>query len=312
MDALLAKQIVKKYDNGVTALKSVNLTIPEGSFYALLGANGAGKTTLISIASSLQRKTSGEISIFGNNLDTNPNEAKQFIGLVPQEFNFSIFEKVIDIVVWQAGYFGIERNKALERAEEVLTNLGLWDKKEEYSRNLSGGMKRRLLIARALMHRPRLLFLDEPTVGVDVELRIGMWNYLRKLNQEEGVSILLTTHYLEEVEQMCQRAAIIKQGEIILDDSVPNLLKTLDSEIYTIELEDVNQKIDFKTFKVQNNAKEASSTISNSAQNNFEVVIDKNHTLSQLMHLFDSQNIKIAGIRPKGNRLEELFLSVTK
>ncbi len=312
MDALSAKQVVKKYDNGVQALKGVDLIIPEGSFYALLGANGAGKTTLISIASSLQRKTSGEISIFGNNLDTNPNKAKQFIGLVPQEFNFSIFEKVIDIVVWQAGYFGIERKEALKRAEEVLTHLELWDKREEYSRNLSGGMKRRLLIARALMHKPKLLFLDEPTVGVDVQLRIGMWNYLRKLNQEEGVSILLTTHYLEEVEQMCQRAAIIKQGEIILNDSVSNLLKTLDSEIYTVELQDVNQKIDFKDFKVQNNSTEVASSVSMANQNNFEIVIDKTHNLNQLMHLFDSQNIKIAGIRPKGNRLEELFLSVTK
>lgn len=300
MDALSAKNVFKEYSNGVKALKGVDLIIPEGSFYALLGANGAGKTTLISIASSLQKKTSGEITIFGNNIDTDPNKAKSMIGLVPQEFNFSIFERVIDIVVWQAGYFGIPRHEALPRAEEVLTYLGLWEKKDEYSRNLSGGMKRRLLIARALMHRPRLLFLDEPTAGVDVELRVGMWKYLRKLNKEEGVTILLTTHYLEEVEENCQTAAIMKKGEIILNDSVPNLLKTLDSEIYSVELVNPSQKVDLKGYKVTK------------ASTGLEIVIDKKHSLNDLLNLFSAQKIEIAGIRPKGNRLEELFLSVNK
>jgi len=300
MDALSAKNVFKEYSNGVKALKGVDLIIPEGSFYALLGANGAGKTTLISIASSLQKKTSGEVSIFGHNIDIDPNKAKSMVGLVPQEFNFSIFEKVIDIVVWQAGYFGIPRHEALPRAEEVLTYLGLWEKKDEYSRNLSGGMKRRLLIARALMHRPRLLFLDEPTAGVDVELRVGMWKYLRQLNKEEGVTILLTTHYLEEVEENCQTAAIMKKGEIILNDSVPNLLKTLDSEIYSVELVNPAQKVDLKGYEVTK------------ASTGLEIVIDKQHSLNDLLNLFSAQKIEIAGIRPKGNRLEELFLSVNK
>jgi len=300
MDALSAKNVFKEYSNGVKALKGVDLIIPEGSFYALLGANGAGKTTLISIASSLQKKTSGEVSIFGHNIDIDPNKAKSMVGLVPQEFNFSIFEKVIDIVVWQAGYFGIPRHEALPRAEEVLTYLGLWEKKDEYSRNLSGGMKRRLLIARALMHRPRLLFLDEPTAGVDVELRVGMWKYLRQLNKEEGVTILLTTHYLEEVEENCQTAAIMKKGEIILNDSVPNLLKTLDSEIYSVELVNPTQKVDLKSYEVTK------------ASTGLEIVIDKQHSLNDLLNLFSAQKIEIAGIRPKGNRLEELFLSVNK
>jgi ABC-2 type transport system ATP-binding protein len=300
MDALSAKNVFKEYSNGVKALKGVDLIIPEGSFYALLGANGAGKTTLISIASSLQKKTSGEVSIFGHNIDIDPNKAKSMVGLVPQEFNFSIFEKVIDIVVWQAGYFGIPRHEALPRAEEVLTYLGLWEKKDEYSRNLSGGMKRRLLIARALMHRPRLLFLDEPTAGVDVELRVGMWKYLRQLNKEEGVTILLTTHYLEEVEENCQTAAIMKKGEIILNDSVPNLLKTLDSEIYSVELVNPTQKVDLKSYEVTK------------ASTGLEIVIDKQNSLNDLLNLFSAQKIEIAGIRPKGNRLEELFLSVNK
>jgi ABC-2 type transport system ATP-binding protein len=300
MDALSAKNVFKEYSNGVKALKGVDLIIPEGSFYALLGANGAGKTTLISIASSLQKKTSGEVSIFGHNIDIDPNKAKSMVGLVPQEFNFSIFEKVIDIVVWQAGYFGIPRHEALLRAEEVLTHLGLWEKRNEYSRNLSGGMKRRLLIARALMHKPKLLFLDEPTAGVDVELRVEMWKYLRKLNKEEGVTILLTTHYLEEVEENCQTAAIMKKGEIILNDSVPNLLKTLDSETYSIELANPNQKIDLKDFEIKKVA------------SGLEIVIDKAHNLNSLLNLFSNQKIEIAGIRPKGNRLEELFISVNK
>ena len=300
MDALSVTNVVKKYDNGVKALDGVNLSIPEGSFFALLGANGAGKTTLISIASSLQKKTSGQVKIFGHDIDLSPNEAKKFIGLVTQEFNFSIFEKVIDIVVWQAGYFGIPRHEALLRAEDVLTHLDLWEKKDEYSRNLSGGMKRRLLIARALMHKPRLLFLDEPTVGVDVKLRIGMWKYLNKLNKEEGVSILLTTHYLEEVEENCQFAAIIKQGQIILNDSVPNLLKSIDSEIYNVELKNPSQAVELGDFKYENN------------QGVLEIVVDKDHTLTNLMHIFSNQNVDLAGIRPKGNILEELFLNMNK
>ena len=300
MEYIIEMLNITKEFPGIIANDNITLQLRKGEIHALLGENGAGKTTLISIASSLQTKTSGEVSIFGTNISQDPSKAKQYVGLVPQEFNFSIFEKVIDIVVWQAGYFGIPRKEALKRAEDVLTHLGLWDKKDDYSRNLSGGMKRRLLIARALMHKPRLLFLDEPTAGVDVGLRIDMWKYLKKLNKEEGVTVLLTTHYLEEVEQNCESAAIIKHGEIVVDDTVTNLLKTLGSEVYTVELEDVSQKVDLKDFQAEMN------------KGNIEVVIDKNHDLSHLIHLFDEQKIKIAGIRPKGNRLEELFLSVNK
>jgi ABC-2 type transport system ATP-binding protein len=214
----------KVYDGGTQALKNVNLSIQKGDFFALLGPNGAGKSTLINILSSLVRKTDGAVSVFGTSIDNGPDLVKSYIGLVPQEFNFNIFEKVIDIVVTQAGYYGIPRTEATARAEALLKELGLWDKRNEASQKLSGGMKRRLMIARGLVHAPKLLILDEPTAGVDIEMRLGMWDFLRKLN-ENGTTIILTTHYLEEAEELCRSIAIINHGEILINEPMQELLE---------------------------------------------------------------------------------------
>ena len=222
--AITVRDVRKVYKGGVEALKGVSLSVEEGDFFALLGPNGAGKTTLIGILTNLVIKSSGEVKIFDASIDTNPSLAKTYIGLVPQEFNFNIFEKVIDIVTTQAGYYGIPRPQALKDAEVILKNLGLWEKRDVISQKLSGGMKRRLMIARALIHHPRLLLLDEPTAGVDVEMRHGMWDFLRKMNTE-GVTIVLTTHYLEEAEQLCKNVAIINRGEILLNEPMQELLK---------------------------------------------------------------------------------------
>lgn len=220
------KKVYKKSDKGApetVALKGVSLTIPQGEFFALLGPNGAGKSTLISILSGLVHKTSGEAYINGISIDGDHDRAKTYIGVVPQEINLNIFEKVMDIVIDQAGYYGIERKRAIERAEVVLKELGLWEKRNDKSQALSGGMKRRLLIARALMHEPKILLLDEPTAGVDVELRRGMWKFLRELN-EKGTTIILTTHYLEEAEQLARHVAIISKGTIVADEAMKTLL----------------------------------------------------------------------------------------
>ncbi|TSC69334.1 MAG: antibiotic transport system ATP-binding protein [Parcubacteria group bacterium Gr01-1014_56] len=217
------KDLRKVYKTGTAALKGVTLSIEKGDFFALLGPNGAGKTTLIGILAGLVVKTGGEVSVFGSSIDKDPVTTKSHIGLVPQEFNFNIFEKVIDIVVDQAGFYGIPRKEALARAENILKDLGLWEKRNEPSQQLSGGMKRRLMIARALIHHPRLLLLDEPTAGVDVEMRHGMWDFLRKMNQG-GMTIVLTTHYLEEAEKLSRTVAMINKGEIVLNEPMAGLL----------------------------------------------------------------------------------------
>lgn len=222
--AVSIKELRKVYKGGLVALKGATLDIASGDFFALLGPNGAGKTTLISILSGLTVKTSGTAEVFGTSIDTNHSLAKSYIGLVPQEFNFNIFEKVLDIVVNQAGYYGIPRAQALAEAEVVLKELGLWEKRKDTAQKLSGGMKRRLMIARALIHHPRLLILDEPTAGVDVELRRSMWTFLRKLNAD-GTTIILTTHYLEEAEQLCRTVAVINKGEIVTHEPMAELLK---------------------------------------------------------------------------------------
>ena len=226
--ALSIRDLKKTYGSGTVALKGVSLEVPEGDFYALLGPNGAGKTTIIGITTGLVNKTSGTVKVFGHDIDTETEKAKTYIGLVGQEINFNPFEKPLDIVVNQAGYYGIPRKVALPRAEELLTALGLGDKMRSTGMQLSGGMKRRLMIARALIHRPRFLILDEPTAGVDVELRRGMWDYLRKLTGS-GVTILLTTHYLEEAEQLCKHVAIINKGEIVANGTMEEVLATHDS-----------------------------------------------------------------------------------
>lgn len=222
--AVAVSTLFKRYDTGTEALKGITLTVKEGDFFALLGPNGAGKTTLIGILSGLVQKTSGEASVFGHDVTADASRAKTFIGLVPQEFNFNIFEKVESIVTTQAGYYGIPRGQALRDAEPILKDLGLWEKRHEVSQKLSGGMKRRLLIARALIHKPKLLILDEPTAGVDVELRRQMWTFLRKINQE-GTTIILTTHYLEEAEQLARNVAIINKGEILVHEPMQGFLE---------------------------------------------------------------------------------------
>lgn len=224
-NALEIKELRKTYDNGVEALKGINLTVAEGDFFALLGPNGAGKTTLIGIVTSLVNKTSGDAVVFDASIGTEPSRAKTYIGIVPQEFNFNIFEKVLDIVLTQAGYYGIPRKEAMPRAEQLLKDLGLWDKRNSPSQQLSGGMKRRLMIARGLIHNPKLLILDEPTAGVDVEMRLGMWDFLRKLNQD-GTTIILTTHYLEEAEELCRNIAIINKGTIVVNEPMQKLLES--------------------------------------------------------------------------------------
>ena len=224
IDAISITNLRKVYGGGTEALKGVSLNVADGDFFALLGPNGAGKTTLIGILSSLVVKTEGEASIFGHDVVSDSSVAKTYIGLVPQEFNFNIFEKVINIVVDQAGFYGIPRAKAIQDAEPLLKDLGLWEKRDEPSQRLSGGMKRRLMIARALIHKPKLLILDEPTAGVDVELRRHMWTFLRKMN-EEGTTIVLTTHYLEEAEQLCRTVAVINKGEILINEPMKTLLE---------------------------------------------------------------------------------------
>lgn len=298
MLAIDIQNLTKNYGTKVQALKGINLQIQEGDFFALLGANGAGKTTTIGILTGLVNKTSGTVKVFGYDLETELNKVKQQIGVVPQEFNFGMFEKIIDIVVNQAGFYGIPKEVAIPRAEEMLDRLGLADKKYEKAINLSGGMKRRLMIARSMIHKPKLLILDEPTAGVDVELRHGMWEYLNQLNAE-GTTILLTTHYLEEVEQLCKNAAIIKEGKIIKNDTVKSLLRTLDSERYVLDIDEIKTPPTIKDFKLD---LIDSHTI--------EVEINKKQNINDLLAELSTKKINVVGIRPKGNRLEELFLNI--
>ena len=297
--AISIKDLKKTYANGTQALKGVDLEVPEGDFFALLGANGAGKTTVIGILTSLVIKNSGKVSVFNYDIDVDHSKAKKFIGVVPQEFNFNMFEKVEDILCQQAGYFGIEWKTALKESEMLLKKLGLWEKRNDQSRTLSGGMKRRLLIARALVHRPKLLILDEPTAGVDVELRHGMWDYLRELNQG-GTTILLTTHYLEEVEQMCRHAAIIKNGEIIKHDRVKNLVQIIEQETYVIHVKEV------KPF----DGKLQSFLPRIIDETTLEIDMNKKDSLNQFISELTSLGMELLDIRPKGNRLEKLYLKI--
>jgi ABC-2 type transport system ATP-binding protein len=298
--AIEIKNLKKTYAGNVQAIKNIDLKVESGDFFALLGVNGAGKTTLINILTGLVTKTAGSVKVFGYDLDTDLNNVKRQIGVVPQEFNFSIFEKIQDIVVNQAGYYGLSRSEAEPRAIEILTKLGLGDKLQTPAIKLSGGMKRRLMIARGLIHQPRLLILDEPTAGVDVDLRHGMWQYLNELNAN-GTTILLTTHYLEEVEELCKNAAIIKEGQIIKNDSVKNLTSSLSQETYILDVDQVPAKLELKDFEVK---KIDATTL--------EIVVKKSQTINQLFEALAVFSIKIQDIRPKGNRLESLFLSILK
>jgi ABC-2 type transport system ATP-binding protein len=295
-NAITIENLVKVYHTGTKALKNVNLEVKEGDFFALLGANGAGKTTIIGILTDLVVKTSGRIKIFDYDIDTDFSSAKKMIGVVPQEFNFNMFEKVADIVATQAGYFGIEWDKAMKDTEDILKRLALWEKRNSTARTLSGGMKRRLMIARALVHHPKLLILDEPTAGVDVELRIGMWEYLKEINAK-GTTILLTTHYLEEVEQMCKHAAIIKDGEIIHRESVRNLMRIMQEETYVITVGEMKSLEKIQSYKPV--AVDA---------NTLEVEIKRAEELNELILGLVASGFVIRDIHPKSRRLEKLFL----
>lgn len=299
--ALSVDGLRKRYKNGVEALKGVHLSIKEGDFFGLLGPNGAGKTTLIGIVAGLTVKTEGVVEVFGHDAALHEEEAKSFIGLVPQEFNFGIFEKVIDIVVDQAGYYGIPRREALRSAEPILKNLGLWEKRNERSQTLSGGMKRRLMIARALVHHPKLLILDEPTAGVDVELRRGMWEFLKKLN-DSGTTILLTTHYLEEAEQLCRRIAVINGGEIIEEGTVKSLIAKLN--FVTLLFDSPEDIPDSKLGLLR---EIGAKRIDN---NTFEVTLSPGQTLNGILATITEQGIVVSNIRNKSSRLEEIFVNL--
>ncbi|TCB71634.1 ABC transporter ATP-binding protein [Acinetobacter sp. ANC 4216] len=301
-DALTLRDVSKTYRNGFQALKGINLTVPEGEFYALLGPNGAGKSTTISIISSLTKKTSGTVEIFGHNLDTHPSAAKQCLGVVPQEFNFGQFEKTFDILVTQAGYYGISKKIAESRAEEYLEKLGLWEKRGIQARMLSGGMKRRLMIARAMMHQPRLLILDEPTAGVDIELRRSMWDFLTEMN-EKGTSIILTTHYLEEAEMLCRRIAIIDRGVIKEDTSMKSFLNQLSEESFIFDLVEPIRPIHLDIIGVRFNLIDPVT---------LEVTMDKAHTLNELFQVLEAQGIQVRSMRNKSNRLEEIFVKMVE
>ncbi|HDR1797960.1 TPA: ABC transporter ATP-binding protein [Pasteurella multocida] len=299
MLALEIKQLRKVYKNGVKALHGVDLRVQEGDFYALLGHNGAGKSTLIGIISSLVNKSSGEVNVFGYDLDRDLSALKQCIGLVPQEFNFHQFERVIDILVNQAGYYGIPRHEAIKRAEIWLKKLDLWEKRTQQAIRLSGGMKRRLMIARALMHRPRLLILDEPTAGVDIELRRTMWAFLRELNQQ-GTTIILTTHYLEEAEMLCRHIGIIQQGKLVIDMPMKALLAKLETETFVLDLAPNCSPPRIEGYQVLS-----------VTENSLEVEIRREQGLNSLFAQLSTQGIQVLSMRNKANRLEELFVSMS-
>ena len=301
LSALSIEGLAKTYDNHFEALKGIDLRVSQGDFFALLGPNGAGKSTTIGVICSLVRKTSGTLKVFGIDIDEDFSAAKQYIGIVPQEFNFNQFEKPIDILVTQAGYYGIPASIATERAEKYLKLLGLWQKHNMPSRRLSGGMKRRLMIARALIHEPKLLVLDEPTAGVDIELRRSMWRFLEDINRQ-GTTIILTTHYLEEAERLCRNVAIIDKGKIIQNTSVKNLIKQLNKETFIL---DIKQEIDLLPEVVDYPLVMVDS-------NTLEVAIDKGKSLNQLFSRLSEQGIEIISMRNKANRLEELFIHMVE
>jgi len=299
--ALSIDNLTKTYANGFEALKGVSLAVEEGDFYALLGPNGAGKSTTIGIICSLITKSGGKVQIFGKDIDQDFSSAKRSLGLVPQEFNFNVFEPVEEILVNQAGYFGIDRAIAFQRAERYLKQLGLWEKRRSQARELSGGMKRRLMIARALIHEPRLLILDEPTAGVDIEIRRSMWRFLRELNQS-GTTIILTTHYLEEAENLCRNIGIIDEGEIIENTSMKQLLSQLGMETFIL---DTRTPVD----QIPETFPECIRKIDNTT---LEVDILRDHSVNFLFEELSKHGIEILSMRNKTNRLEQLFVNLVE
>jgi ABC-2 type transport system ATP-binding protein len=295
--ALVINDLKKTYSSGQVALKGIDLEVEQGDFFALLGPNGAGKTTIIGIITSLVNKSAGQISLFGFDIEKETVSAKSCIGVVPQEFNFNFFERVIDVIVNQAGYYGISRRIAYLRAEQYLTQLGLWDKRHVVSRELSGGMKRRLMIARALIHEPKMLILDEPTAGVDIELRRSMWAFLRDINAK-GTTIILTTHYLEEAESLCRGIAIINKGEIIENTSIKELLSRLNTETIVVDLK--------RPLAAAPIIAEC-ETISKD-ETTLEITFPKTLNLNDIFQALSKREIEVMSMRNKANRLEELFL----
>ncbi|MFT4520734.1 MAG: ABC-2 type transport system ATP-binding protein [Halioglobus sp.] len=299
--ALTIENLRKVYDDGFEALKGVSFVVEEGDFYALLGPNGAGKSTTIGIICSLVSKTGGKVSVFDVDIDEDFPAAKKHIGIVPQEFNFNMFEKGIDIVVNQAGYYGLPPALARERAEKYLRELGLWEKRNVPSRMLSGGMKRRLMIARALVHEPRLLILDEPTAGVDIEMRRSMWDFLKSIN-EAGTTIILTTHYLEEAEALCRNIGIISQGNIVENSSMKDLLRRLHTEVFILDcVEELPQSFTIEGFETQR-----------ADAHTLEVAVDKGQHINAVFTQLDLQGIHISSMRSRANRLEEMFVSLVE
>jgi len=301
MHALEVNNLKKTYANGVEALKGISLNVEEGDFFALLGPNGAGKSTLIGIISSLVNASSGEVKVFDTSVQQQRSKAMSFIGLVPQELNFNQFEKPLEIIVNQAGYYGIGRKVAMERAEKYLRQLQLWDKHDKTSRMLSGGMKRRLMIARAMVNEPRLLILDEPTAGVDIEIRRSMWEFIREIN-ESGTTVILTTHYLEEAEELCRNIAIIDHGEIIQNTKMKTLLGTLDVETFVLDTrQPLSQSpvIDGMELVLRD-------------EFTLEASLPKNKSLNALFSSLDASGVQVLSMRNKANRLEELFLRLVE
>lgn len=301
MYALSVHGLVKTYKNGVQALKGVDLDVEQGDFFALLGPNGAGKTTLIGIVTSLVNKTAGRISVFGHDIERELEVAKSCIGVVPQEFNFNMFETPETILVNQAGFYGIERRTARERAEKYLRQLSLWDKRDKMARGLSGGMKRRLMIARALVHEPRLLILDEPTAGVDIEIRRSMWDFLRNTNAQ-GTTIILTTHYLEEAETLCRNIAIINGGQIVERDRMGSLLRRLKTETFVLNLRDALAAAPrlegYGVVRIDDHT--------------LEVEVSKEQNVNDIFARLSAQGVEVLSMRNKVNRLEEIFMRLVE
>lgn len=297
--ALKIRGLGKTYENGFEALRSIDLDVSHGDFFALLGPNGAGKSTTIRIICSLTNKSRGKVEIYGTDIDLNFSKAKSYLGVVPQEFNFSVFETPLQIVTNQAGYYGMEKKQAREQAEFVLNKLDIWHKRNDQSRGLSGGMKRRLMIARALVHQPSLLILDEPTAGVDIEIRRSMWDFLEQINND-GTTIILTTHYLEEAENLCRNIAIIDQGDIIENTSMKNLLSQLDTETFVLDLAKPLEELpEFRNFKAH-------------ARDNttIELTMQKDKPINTIFMELSQHEIYVSSMRNKSNRLEELFMTI--
>ncbi len=299
--AIAISGLTKNYPGGVQALKGVDLVVDEGDFFALLGPNGAGKSTTIGIIASLVNKTAGRVAVFGHDIDTELEAAKSCIGLVPQEFNFNMWEPVSEIVVNQAGYYGIERGVALQRAEKYLRQIGLWDKRRVMARELSGGMKRRLMIARALVHEPRLLILDEPTAGVDIEIRRSMWQFLREINQQ-GTTIILTTHYLEEAESLCRNIAVINNGLTIASTGMRALLTKLHVETFVLNLAQA----------LSSAPAIAGYRLNLVDETTLEVEVTKGQGINHVFDALGKLDIEVTSMRNKTNRLEEMFMRLVE